>query len=149
MSNTRIMKELEQLKKDPPENCSAGPIDDDLRHWKAMIIGPVGTPYEGGIFYLDIEFPSDYPFKAPNVRFLTKVYHPNVSSSGRICLDILKGQWSPALTVSRMLLSICSLLNEPNPDDPLVGSIASLYKNDYEKYCQVAKQWTLQYATGG
>ena len=147
MATTRILKELEQLKKDPPENCSAGPKGDDLRHWEATIIGPQGTPYENGVFKLDIQFPDDYPFKAPDIRFLTKIYHPNISESGRICLDILKGKWSPALTVGRTLISLCSLLNDPNPEDPLVSSIARHYKTDYEGYCNTAREWTRVHAS--
>lgn len=148
-STTRLLKEIENLKKEPPENCSAGPIADDIRHWKGTIFGPSGTPYEGGIFYLDIQFPSDYPFKPPEVKFITRIYHPNISDSGRICVDILKpSQWSPALTISRMLLSLCSLLNEPNPDDPLVSTIARQYKSNYREFFETAKEYTLRYATG-
>lgn len=149
-ASPRIQKEIIDLQKNPPANCSAGPAkDSNLFHWKAMIVGPDDTPYAGGIFYLDIRFPADYPFKAPNVKFITKIYHPNISSSGSICLDILKeSQWSPALTISRVLLSICSLLNDPNPDDPLVSDIARLYKRDREEYNRTARRWTLAHATG-
>jgi ubiquitin-conjugating enzyme E2 D len=151
MASTRLKKELDQLQKSPPENCSAGPVDDkDIRHWKAMIIGPTGTPYEGGVFYLDVVFPEDYPFKPPDMKFITKIYHPNVSDySGRICLDILKTKWSPALTLSKTLLSLCSLLSEPNPDDPLVGTIAKQYKEDYKGFCETARSWTRKYASSG
>ncbi|XP_038591757.1 ubiquitin-conjugating enzyme E2 D1b isoform X2 [Micropterus salmoides] len=104
------------------------------------------SPYQGGVFFLTIHFPTDYPFKPPKVAFTTKIYHPNINSNGSICLDILRSQWSPALTVSKVLLSICSLLCDPNPDDPLVPDIAHIYKNDKEKYNRVAKEWTQKYA---
>ena len=115
-SAKRIRKELDNIKKDPPVNCSAGPDTDDIFSWSATVMGPTGSPYEGGVFYLNIIFPQNYPFKPPKITFATKVYHPNINSSG-ICLDILKDQWSPALTIDKVLLSICSLLTNPNPDD--------------------------------
>ena len=97
-------------------------------------MGPEDSPYQGGVFFLSIHFPNDYPFKPPKVTFQTKIYHPNVNSNGAICLDVLKDQWSPALTVSKILLSISSLLNDPNPDDPLVPEIAQIYKADKSSY---------------
>ena len=123
---THLIKELVDLGKDPPANCSAGPVGDDMFHWQATIMGPDESPYAGGVFFLDIHFPADYPFKPPKVHFTTRIYHCNINSNGGICLDILKDQWSPALTISKVLLSICSLLTDPNPDDPLVPDIAQL-----------------------
>lgn len=90
--------------------------------------------------------PTDYPFKPPKVAFQTKVYHPNVNSQGSICLDILKDQWSPALTISKVLLSISSLLTDANPDDPLVPEIAHIYKSDRARYEDTAREWTRKYA---
>ena len=148
MAAQRITKELENLMKDPPANCSAGPVGDDIFHWQATLMGPGESPFEGGVFFLDINFPSDYPYKPPRVTFSTKIYHPNINSSGGICLDILKDQWSPALTISKVLISICSLLDDPNPDDPLVPSIAELYKRDKAEYFLKAKTYTLQFASG-
>ena len=182
----RIQKELIDLGKDPPANCSAGPIDEkDQYHWQATIMGPDDSPYAGGVFFLNIHFPSDYPFKPPKVSFTTRIYHPNVNSNGSICLDILNAQWSPALTISKgasppvpspvcsgpfpcaftrawpalphligcacytpaVVLSICSLLTDPNPDDPLVPEIARIYKTDRAKYEATAKEWTKKYAS--
>ena len=145
----RIKKELQDLQKDPPANCSAGPVgdeDDDLLHWSATIMGPSDSPYAGGVFYLDVMFPEGYPYDPPKVTFRTHIYHPNINSRGGICLDILKDQWTPALTISKVLLSICVLLTEPNPDDPLVGEIADLYKQDREAYNERARHYTQQYA---
>ena len=147
MALRRIKKELKDLENDPPENCSAGPEDeDDLFKWKGSIMGPAETPYEGGVFFLKISFPNDYPFKPPKIQFITKIYHCNVNDKGGICLDILKDNWSPALTISKVLVSISSLLNEPNPDDPLVPEIAKLYKTNKKKHHKNAQAWTQKYA---
>jgi len=142
----RISKELENLKADPPANCSAGPLEDDIFHWQGTRMGPTDSPYECGVFIMNIKFPADYPFKPPKVTFETKIFHPNINSSGGICLDILKDQWSPALTISKVLISICSLLCDPNPDDPLVPDIARMYVRDRDKYNRTAQLWTIQYA---
>ncbi|KAM9603330.1 ubiquitin-conjugating enzyme E2 D2 isoform 2-T2 [Morphnus guianensis] len=141
-----VGKELNDLARDPPAQCSAGPVGDDMFHWQATIMGPNDSPYQGGVFFLTIHFPTDYPFKPPKVAFTTRIYHPNINSNGSICLDILRSQWSPALTISKVLLSICSLLCDPNPDDPLVPEIARIYKTDREKYNRIAREWTQKYA---
>ena len=96
MAEKRLIKELKLLKTDPPENISAGQVGSDLFNWVGVIIGPQGTPYENGIFRVSINFPTDYPFKPPHVKFITKVFHPNISfETGAICLDILKDKWTP------------------------------------------------------
>mmetsp|Transcript_45296 Transcript_45296/g.66711 ORF Transcript_45296/g.66711 Transcript_45296/m.66711 type:complete len:119 (+) Transcript_45296:2-358(+) len=115
-------------------------------HWQATIMGPDDSPYAGGVYFLEINFPADYPFKPPKVHFTTRIYHCNINSNGGICLDILKDQWSPALTLSKVLLSICSLLTDPNPDDPLVPDIAQLYRTDRNKHDSIARDWTTKYA---
>ncbi|XP_019787140.1 ubiquitin-conjugating enzyme E2 E3 isoform X2 [Tursiops truncatus] len=115
-SAKRIQKELAEITLDPPPNCSAGPKGDNIYEWRSTILGPPGSVYEGGVFFLDITFSSDYPFKPPKVTFRTRIYHCNINSQGVICLDILKDNWSPALTISKVLLSICSLLTDCNPD---------------------------------
>jgi ubiquitin-conjugating enzyme E2 D/E len=120
------------------------------------------SPYSGGVFFLSITFPTDYPFKPPKVSFTTKIYHPNINANGSICLDILRDQWSPALTISKgaphkphimvlgshllpVLLSICSMLTDPNPDDPLVPEIAHMYKTEPTRYESTAREWTRKY----
>ncbi|KAH7554656.1 hypothetical protein JRO89_XS12G0253600 [Xanthoceras sorbifolium] len=129
-------------------STSPGPVAEDMFHWQATIMGPPDSPYAGGVFLVTIHFPPDYPFKPPKVAFRTKVFHPNINSNGSICLDILKEQWSPALTISKVLLSICSLLTDPNPDDPLVPEIAHMYKADRAKYEATARSWSQKYAMG-
>ena len=142
----RLRKEYQDILKNAPENISAGLVKDSLTKWKATILGPMGSPYEGGIFELDIKFTDDYPFKAPQVKFITRIYHPNINSRGEICLDVLKSQWSPALTMDKVLLSICSLLTDPNADDPLDPEAAKLYKNDRAEYEMIARKMTREYA---
>ncbi|XP_029324848.1 ubiquitin-conjugating enzyme E2 E2 isoform X5 [Mus caroli] len=126
---------------------SAGPKGDNIYEWRSTILGPPGSVYEGGVFFLDITFSPDYPFKPPKVTFRTRIYHCNINSQGVICLDILKDNWSPALTISKVLLSICSLLTDCNPADPLVGSIATQYMTNRAEHDRMARQWTKRYAT--
>jgi len=121
-------------------------LNEEITHWTATIKGPSGSPFEDGTFTLDIIFPAEYPFKPPIIKFLNKMYHPNINTSGAICLDILKDQWSPALSVFKVLLSISSLLADPNPNDPLSPDVASIYKTDKDKYIKTAKEWTKLYA---
>ena len=102
MALERILGELGELLSNPVDNLSVGPVGDDLFHWQATIMGPDDSPYSGGVFFLDIHFPADYPFKPPKVSFTTRIYHCNINSNGGICLDILKDQWSPALTISKV-----------------------------------------------
>lgn len=133
-------KELESLGIDIQCN------DENIYKWEVIMKGPEKSPYESGIFKLSIDFPENYPFSPPLVNFITRIYHCNINNSGGICLDILKDQWSPALTINKILLSIISLLNDPNPDDPLVPEIAQVYLNDREKYIENAKKHTNIYA---
>jgi ubiquitin-conjugating enzyme E2 D/E len=141
----RIQRELKDHRKNPTENISAGPSGSNIFEWEATIIGPTDTPYAGGVFHLKILFPEQYPFKPPKINFVTKIYHPNINQ-GNICLDILKNNWSASLTISKVLLSVCSLLSDPNPDDPLDAEVANMYKNNQEQFKNTAREWTLTYA---
>ena len=144
-SIVRIQRELNEIQRNPNENISAGPSGSNIFEWEATIIGPTDTPYVGGVFHLKILFPEQYPFKPPKINFVTKIYHPNINQ-GNICLDILKNNWSPSLTISKVLLSVCSLLSDPNPDDPLDSEVANMYKNNLEQFKNTAREWTLTYA---
>jgi ubiquitin-conjugating enzyme E2 E len=146
--NTRILTEMNLMAKEPPPGCSAGPINaDELNQWYAVITGPPGTVYEGGMFELEIKFHASHPFKPPAVTFKTRIFHCNIFEKN-ICLDILKSQWSPALTIDKVLLSIVSLLQDPNPNDPLNREAAELYINDRAEYNRKAKEWVRLYASG-
>ena len=107
----RIKREIRDLAKDFPDYCSGDPVDGDIFHWRGKILGPPDSPYSGGTFFLDINFPVDYPFKPPKITFITKIYHCNIDSCGHICLDILKDQWSPALTVAKVRKFTLVILN--------------------------------------
>ena len=147
--NKRLENEFNDLIKNPVANCSAGPIDNkDMTLWIATITGPEGTPYHNGIFNLKIHFTNEYPFKPPKIYFETPIYHCNINSQGGICLDILKDNWSPALTISNLLLSICSLLADPNPLDPLVHEIAEELKSNKDYHDANAREHTIRYASG-
>ena len=147
----RIQKELIDFNKNPPENCSAGPVNNvDMFHWQATIMGPSDSVYQGGVFFLDIKFPSDYPLKPPKIRFMTRIYHPNICPScWDLCcgIDILKDQWSPALNISKIMLCISSLLTDPILDNPIFPEAAMIYKSDRAKFEKIAKEWTKIYAS--
>mmetsp|Transcript_546 Transcript_546/g.3875 ORF Transcript_546/g.3875 Transcript_546/m.3875 type:complete len:155 (+) Transcript_546:240-704(+) len=138
----RIVKETQRLLSEPAPGISASPSEENLRYFNVIILGPQQSPYEGGAFKLELFLPEDYPMAPPKVRFLTKIYHPNIDRLGRICLDILKDKWSPALQIRTVLISIQALLSAPNPDDPLDENIAREWKTDETGAVATAKEWT-------
>jgi len=144
----RMRKELQDL--DPTPFCSVGPVGEDISvspfHWEGLCMGPPESPYEEGAFFLDIQFPQDYPFSPPKVTFMTPIYHPNINSEGLINLDILGSHWSPAFKIGKVLGEIISLLSHPNPDNALDQEIATIFKTDKKQYSTVAREWTRKYA---
>ncbi len=147
MSKTsiRITKELSKLEENPLPGISISMKDNNIRYLGILMEGPPDTPFEGGIFELELYLPAEYPMVPPMVRFLTKVYHPNIDKIGRICLDIIKDKWSPALQINTVVISIQNLLNDPNPDDPLNASVAEHWKSDLKDAHATARSWTAQY----
>jgi len=141
-----IPKELERLRKDPPPGITVAPDEYNYRYFHIAITGPNGTPYEGGVFKLEMFLDQKYPMKAPKCRFITKIYHPNVDKLGRICLDVLKDKWTPALTINRLCLSIQVLMQDPNPDDPLDNQVAEQWKTDIKQAHAKAREFTKQFA---
>ncbi|KAK9720725.1 hypothetical protein K7432_003956 [Basidiobolus ranarum] len=150
MALRRIQKELVELSQTSLSNIDAAPVDDDnLLLWQGTITGSPLTPYKGGHFKFELEFPIDYPFKAPKVKFLTKIYHPNIDSDeGSICMALLKTEvWKPSVKIHAVLIALADLLDNPNPDDAIVGSIAEVYNTDQPRYIKTAKEWTKKYAS--
>ncbi len=162
MALRRLKKDLKTIEKDSDKlgGITASPmeikrlsedgetiISPNMFMWRAIIVGPKDTPYENGLFNLELKFPVEYPFKPPTVRFITKIYHPNINSDGAICVSILKSDWTPAIDTAKLLLSISSLLGEPNPHDPLDENVANMYLKDREQYNETARYWTQKYAS--
>ena len=145
----RLAGDLKNLKKKPIEGIIAGPIDEnDLTKWKGRVEGAKGTPFEGGYFHFKINIPENYPFEPPEVKMITKVYHPNINyESGNICVNILKkDNWTSTNSIQSVLLSLQGLLTKPNPDSPLVGEINKVYVNDINKYNETVREWVKLYA---
>nr|DAC74103.1 TPA_exp: ubiquitin-conjugating enzyme E2 N [Thraustochytrium sp. LLF1b] len=143
----RIVVETKRLQSEPVAGIQCMPFPGNPRHFQVVLMGPEETPYAGGVFHLELFLPADYPMAPPKVRFMTKMFHPNIDKLGRICLDILKDKWSPALQVRTVLLSISALLSAPEPDDPLDHEIAEMWKNDKEGAEQMAAEYTQEYAS--
>jgi ubiquitin-conjugating enzyme (huntingtin interacting protein 2) len=145
----RVAKEVAKLcKPDSSSGIVAHIVDDDMNHLIGTITGPLGTPYEGGVFNVNIVIPTGYPFEPPKMKFITRIWHPNISSqTGAICLDILKDQWSPALNIKTAMLSLQALLCSPEPDNPQDAVVATMYLNERAEFDKTAKYWVQLHAT--
>ncbi|CBF86393.1 hypothetical protein AN2212.2 [Aspergillus nidulans FGSC A4] len=145
----RIAKEIADIRADTHSQITAEPLgdDDDVTHLRGSFPGPPGTPYEGGTYKVDIKIPTEYPFRPPVMKFITKVWHPNVSSqTGAICLDTLSSAWSPILTIKAALLSLQSLLSTPEPKDPQDAEVATMLLRNPKEFDRVAREWAVQHA---
>lgn len=145
----RIMQEMKRtIDKTIIDNCSVGLVDESVYDiWEAKILGPTGTIFEGGIFTLRIEFPNSYPSSPPKITMLTKMYHPNINDLGQICLNILDTDWVPSLTIIKVLISISSIMSDPNPYDCLNPTASHVFLTDREKYNDIVKYYTYVYAS--
>ena len=142
----RLLREFRKLQEDPPMGVSGAPTEDNILKWDAIIFGPDDTPFEGGTFKLTMEFTDKYPHDAPKVKFVTKLFHPNIYQDGSICLDILSDKWSPTFDISITLHSIQSLLDDPNPHSPANSLAAELFMTNKSEYIRrvassVEKSW--------
>ena len=181
LRRNRLARELDMLCKDPPPGITARVVPGTARregeaeaeadgsreggkeqaaangeqdvNLTVTVLGPAGTPFEGGRFVLDVRLTPQYPFDAPGIRFVTRVFHPNVDESGRICLDSLKlppaGSWRPSLNLTQVLSQIQILLGEPGLGDPLRPEVAEMFQSDREQYDRTAREWTARYASSG
>ncbi|KEI40536.1 uncharacterized protein L969DRAFT_15896 [Mixia osmundae IAM 14324] len=136
----RLVRDFKKLQNDPPGGISGAPCQDNILLWNAVIFGPTETPFEDGTFRLVLTFDESYPNKAPTVRFLTKMFHPNVYANGELCLDILQNRWSPTYDVAAILTSVQSLLHDPNPNSPANAEAAQLYRDNYKSYCKRVRE---------
>uniref|UniRef100_A0A8R7PEX8 E2 ubiquitin-conjugating enzyme n=1 Tax=Triticum urartu TaxID=4572 RepID=A0A8R7PEX8_TRIUA len=160
-SRKRLMRDFKRLQHDPPAGISGAPHDNNIMLWNAVIFGPDDTPWDGGMFgsqphwqanqsgtfKLTLQFTEDYPNKPPTVRFVSRMFHPNIYADGSICLDILQNQWSPIYDVAAILTSIQSLLCDPNPNSPANSEAARMFSENKREYNRkvreiVEQSWT-------
>ncbi|MBW0467728.1 hypothetical protein O181_007443 [Austropuccinia psidii MF-1] len=146
-ANRRIAKEYTDLQSNPIDNVTIEPDEHNVLHWTGVMQGPVGSCYEGGKFKMETTFPLEYPFKAPTIRFLTRIYHPNINNEGSLCLGLLKPDaWKPSIRIEHVLRAILNLLVEPNPEDAIVANAAELFTKDYALFKSTAQEYVRKYA---
>ena len=134
MTHKRLMRDFKRLQDDPPDGIIGSPEEGNIMLWNCVIFGPPETPFEDGTFKLTMEFCEEYPNKPPVVKFVSKMFHPNIYTDGQICLDILQARWTPTYDVSAVLTSIQSLLGDPNPKSPANSVAAQLFKEERREY---------------
>ncbi|XP_064646514.1 ubiquitin-conjugating enzyme E2 G2-like [Lineus longissimus] len=148
----RLMAEYKQLTLNPPEGIVAGPVsEENFFEWEALITGPEGTCFEGGVFPARVTFPQDYPLSPPKMKFTCDLFHPNIYQDGRVCISILHApgddpmgyetsaeRWSPVQSVEKILLSVVSMLAEPNDESAANVDAAKTWRDNREKFNEIA-----------
>ncbi|CAK8673918.1 ubiquitin-conjugating enzyme E2 G2-like [Clavelina lepadiformis] len=144
----RLMAEYKQLSLNPPEGIVAGPVNEEnFFEWEALILGPEGTPFESGVFRTSLHFPTDYPMSPPKMKFISDIFHPNIYPDGRVCISILHSpgddpmgyetsaeRWSPVQSIEKILLSVMSMLAEPNPESGANVDASKMWRDDREQF---------------
>ncbi|KAF5100065.1 hypothetical protein D0Z00_001402 [Geotrichum galactomycetum] len=150
----RLMSEYKTLIQDTPEGISAGPIDEDnFFEWECLIQGPEDTPYDGGLFAATLSFPSDYPLSPPKMKFTSNIFHPNIYKDGTVCISILhppgddpnmyehaSERWSPIQSVEKILISVMSMLAEPNDESGANIDASKMWRDDREQFNKIVRQ---------
>ncbi|KAF2437054.1 ubiquitin-conjugating enzyme [Tothia fuscella] len=153
VASKRLGTEYKNLTNDPPEGITAGPAnEDDMFIWEALIQGPEGTPFEGGVFPAELKFPRDYPLAPPTMKFTCDMWHPNVYPNGMVCISILHApgddqfgyekaseRWSPIQSVEKILISVMSMLAEPNDESPANVDAARMWRERREEYEKIVR----------
>lgn len=135
----RLLKDLSAIKNSSEKTIFASPLENNIFLWVAIILGPENTPFEDGTFNLVLIFDNTYPQNPPKVKFLSEMFHPNIYKNGELCLDMLKNRWSPSYDVLGILISIQSLLNDPNIKSPANLEAADLFENNKFEYNKKVK----------
>jgi len=144
----RLMAEHKQLSQNPPDGIAAGPTsEDNFFEWEAAITGPCGTYFEDGVFIACLSFPQDYPLNPPKMKFKSELFHPNIYPDGRVCISILhppgndpmgyessSERWSPVQSIEKILLSVMSMLAEPNTESPANVDAAKMWREDQKAF---------------
>lgn len=149
----RLSKEIEDMRKENYSEFSFDVSEDNILDWTIIIFGPDDTPYEGGMFKAKITFPEDYPYNPPQVKFISDIYHPNIydkgENKGKVCISILhvgkdeygyeheSERWKPAQSAVSVLLSIISMIADPNPDSPANVDAGKMFRDDYDQYKKI------------
>jgi ubiquitin-conjugating enzyme E2 G1 len=149
MSIRRLQSELKEMTKDPNELFSVFPSENNFYQWNISMFGPTNTIFEGALIKAIIEFPNEYPNKAPQFKFITQLFHPNVYPDGKVCISILhegideygyenlSERWNPSHSVNSILISILSILLSPNFESPANVDASNLWKNNYDAYKKI------------
>jgi len=149
MALKRLNIEYKQYLKDPSSYYSININENNMLNWKVLIFGPSETIYESGVYECEFNFSRDYPNKPPEFKFITNIPHPNIYPDGKVCISILHDgvdefnyediseRWNPSHSVNSIIMSVISMLSNPNLESPANVDIAVLYRDNYDKYKKI------------